>query len=229
MSRSRVSQTDPISNGEAAEPADTSFEPAAFEAAPAKSSTNGSAPDPFDPAALRLSQDFAAGLGVKKALLTVPVRGPGKTAFLRVHPDESFSVATMLLKVEGDRDGIYLVAPALWAALAAEPACAPFQLYTSIDRQGTLILWPVRLPGADGKSNQWWDSAHEAARLARRDWVRVAANMSLGAYEVWQATGELAAPDWPEKSFRELLSIAFKGKLIDALDHAVLRKLRGEV
>ena len=32
--------------------------------------------DPFDPERLRLSQDFAATVGVKKALLTVPVRKP---------------------------------------------------------------------------------------------------------------------------------------------------------
>jgi hypothetical protein len=36
------------------------------------------APDPFDPESLRLSQDFSAALGVKKALLTVPVRKPAK-------------------------------------------------------------------------------------------------------------------------------------------------------
>ena len=37
-----------------------------------------SPPDPFDPARLRLSQEFAASLGIKKALLTVPVRKPAQ-------------------------------------------------------------------------------------------------------------------------------------------------------
>src|SRR5262245_28394028 len=65
--------------------------------APAKSETlgtsaNGTAPDPFDPVALRLSQDFTAGLGVKKALLTVPVRKPDKSWFVRVHPSEDYAL-----------------------------------------------------------------------------------------------------------------------------------------
>ncbi len=41
----------------------------------------------FDPASLRLSQNFHESLGVKKALITVPVRKPGKQDFIRVHPD----------------------------------------------------------------------------------------------------------------------------------------------
>jgi hypothetical protein len=53
--------------------------------------------------------------------------------------------------------------------------------------------------------------------------------MSLGGYEVFRASGQLAAPEWPELPFRQLLSIAFKGRFIDTLDHPVLRKLRGEV
>jgi hypothetical protein len=191
--------------------------------------TNGAAPDPYDPAALRLSQDFTAGSGVKKALLTVPVRKPGKTAFYRVHPSTDYALPTILLEVEGDRDSTYLIAPELRSALAAEPACAPWQLYTAIDRQDVLFLWKVRLPGADGKSNPWWDSAHEAAARAQRTWVKIAANQALGAYDVWEAASELSEPNWPNKSSRELLAIAFKGKLIDSLDHPVLRKLRGEI
>ena len=38
-------------------------------------------PNPFDPAALRLNQDFAETVGVKKLLTTVPVRKPGKRGF----------------------------------------------------------------------------------------------------------------------------------------------------
>jgi hypothetical protein len=44
-----------------------------------------SAPDPFDPAKLRLPQGFAAATGVKKLLTTVPVRKPIKESFVRTH------------------------------------------------------------------------------------------------------------------------------------------------
>ena len=68
----------------------------------------------------------------------------------------------------------------------------------------------------------------EGAEMAKDKWVRVQANMSLGAYEVWEATGELPDPKWPEQSLDELLRIAFKNTKIDTPDHTILRQLRGE-
>ena len=53
--------------------------------------------------------------------------------------------------------------------------------------------------------------------------------MSLGAYEIYVATGITAEPEFPDLPMKEILRIAFKGKYIDSIDHPVLRKLRGEV
>jgi hypothetical protein len=208
--------------------ADTSFDPARLEAQP---SPNGeapaAAPDPYDPAALRLSHDFAA-LGVKKALLTIPVRKPDKSWWVRVHPADDYALQTKVIELKEERE-TYLVAPALWPDLAVEATFTARALYTAVNRQGVLFLWPIRLPGPDGKVDAWSQSALEAAQKARKGWVRVAAHMALGAYEVWEATGELGEPDWPDKPFRDLLETAFKGRFIDSFDHPVLRKLRGEV
>ena len=60
-------------------------------------------------------------------------------------------------------------------------------------------------------------------------WVRLAANMRLGAYEVFQATGELPEPVWPEEGFEYLIKVAFKDRYVDTLDHAVIRRLQGAV
>jgi hypothetical protein len=184
-------------------------------------------PDPFDPAALRLSGDAAAGLGVKRALLTVPVRKPDKSWFVRVHPEPAYALETAVIELKEDRE-TYLVTPALWPFLAGEATFSPRALFTTINRQGVLFLWPIRLPGPDGKRDEWSRSALEAADLARKGWVRVTANMGLGAYEVFQATGALPDPDWPALPFRELLRVAFRERFIDSADHPVLRRLRGE-
>jgi hypothetical protein len=64
--------------------------------------------------------------------------------------------------------------------------------------------------------------------MAAGKWVRVAANMHLGAYEVFEATANLPGPEWPELSFQHLLRVAFKDRFIQEMDHPVLRKLRGE-
>lgn len=186
------------------------------------------APNPFDPARLRLPQDFGTTLGVKKALLTIPCRKPSKEWFLQVHPDESYRVQTAVLELKEERE-IYLVDPELWPELAtSESTFGPRAIFTAINRQGVVFLWPIRLPGPDGKLDDWNQSAIEAATMATGKWVRIAANMSLGAYDVFLATAKLPEPEWPEVSFGELLKVAFKNRYIDTFDHPVLLRLRGE-
>jgi hypothetical protein len=184
-------------------------------------------PDPFDPASLRLTQDFTASVGVKKALLTVPVRTPDKSWFVRVHPDEKFRLPTAVLELKEDRE-TYLVAKELWPDLATEPTLKPKMLATAINRQGVLFLWAVNLPRADGRVDHWSRSALEAVERAIKGWVRITANMSLGAYDVFEANSQLTDPEWPEIPFQELLRVAFKDRRIDSPDHPVLRRLRGE-
>jgi hypothetical protein len=158
------------------------------------------------------------------------VRKPDKSWFVRVHPDERFRLPVAVIELSEDRGSVtYLIAPDLQAQLATEPNFKAKLLALAINRQGTPFLWDVNLPRSDGRPDEWSRTALEAVNMAVNGWVRVAANMTLGAYDVWQATGELPAPEWPDKPFRDLLAIAFKGKLIDTLDHPILRKLRGEV
>jgi hypothetical protein len=83
------------------------------------------------------------------------------------------------------------------------------------------------LPGPDGRIDHWNSSALEAATLAENSWVRVSANMHLGAYELFTATGDIPEPEWPDLSFEEILKIAFKGRYIDTLDHSVIQRLLG--
>ena len=174
---------------------------------------------------LRLSQDFAASCGVKKALLTVPVRKPTKEMFVRTHPQ--MRIETFVIELKDEKE-TYMVSPALWAELANESTFSPRALITAMNRQGVLSIWPIRLPGPDGKIDNWSRSALEAAAMAETRWVRVAANMPLGAYDVFEASANWPQPDWPTLPFNEILRIAFKGRIIETLDHPVLRRLRGK-
>ncbi len=183
-------------------------------------------PDPFDPAALRMSQDFAALANVKPILATVPVRKPNRQDFVRVHPSEDYQLTTALLELKEERE-TYLVAPDLRHELFGE--LVPVMIFTAINRQGVVFLWRCRLPDETGRTNPWHESALEAAERAKSKWTRVQADMSLGAYRIYEAHGDLPEPEWPQESLRDLLSIAFKGRYIDDLDHAVLKRLRGEI
>jgi len=188
--------------------------------------TTDPAPDPFDPEALRLSQDFVNGLGVRKVLTTVPCRKPNRHEFIRVRPGADWRLETGVFEDRINRE-TYLVRRELWAELAGEvlPVC----LFLAINRQNDVFLWPVKLPGPDGRSNAWNDSALAAARLAETKWVRVASNTSAGMYDTFEAIGDLPEPEWPTLPFGEILKLCFQSRFINDLDHPVLRALRGQV
>ena len=184
-------------------------------------------PNPFDPARLRLSQRFSQGSDVKRALVTVPVRKPSPQEFFRVHPADEWRLDTAVIEIKADRE-VYLVAPEIWPLFPNE--CKPRTLYTTIDRRNVVTLWPVRLPDENGRLDDWNRSAHEAAQLGTERWVRMSADMALGAYRIDIAIGEFPDPVWPAGvTFADLLKIAFKGRMIESLDHPVLRRLRGEI
>jgi hypothetical protein len=184
-------------------------------------------PDPFDPVALRLDQSYADTVGVKKLLTTVPVRKPTRQDFVRVHPDASYRLTpAAIIEVKDDRE-VYLVTPNLAPGLVGE--FSTVTLFTTINRQGTLHLWPVKLPTSDGRQNEWHRSAAEAAERAMKKWVRVTASMSLGAYEIFEASGDLPEPVWPDFSFQEILRIAFRDRIVDRADHPLVQRLQGIV
>jgi hypothetical protein len=166
-----------------------------------ESVNTGTAPDPFDPS-------YAETIGVRKLLTTVPVRKPNKHEFVRVHPDASRRLTpAAIIELKEERE-IYILTPPIANELPDE--FAPATLFTTINRQGVLFLWPVKLPGPDGKENEWHRSAREAAEKAMTSWVRVKANMSLGAYDLHEAKGELTEPEWPEFSFPDILRRLFE-------------------
>jgi hypothetical protein len=105
--------------------------------------------------------------------------------------------------------------------------CFIATLFTAITRTGVLFMWPVRVPAADGRVNGWHQSAATAAQHAMKSWIRIKANMGLGAYEIFEAEGSIPDPDWPDLSFEEIYRIAFKDRLIADPDHPVIKRLRG--
>lgn len=180
----------------------------------------------FDMDGLRLSQDYGSMVGVKKAITTVPIRKPNKQWFIRVRSGEEWRFQAALLTFKEENE-TYLVRPELVPDLSNE--ITPCELFLAINRQGVLFIWPVRLPGPDGRLDSWSQSAIEAAELAECGWIRMVPNMSLGGYDVYEATGNLIDPVWPENSFNELLRIAFKDKVVGDYDHPALKRLRGEL
>jgi hypothetical protein len=181
-------------------------------------------PDPFDIASLRLNPAFLETAGVKKLLTTVPARKPSPQDFVRVHPAPEYRENFAMIDLKDDRED-YLVRPETLQELAGEVVLKT--VFTAINRQGVVFLWPVRLPAPDDRKSEWSRSAREAAEMAMTRWVRMKANMSLGAYEITVAEAVMADPIWPELSFQELVRIAYRDRMVTTTDHPVVKRLRG--
>lgn len=154
------------------------------------------------------------------------MRKPGNQTFFRVHPDADrrFQAAMLQLKDDGE---CFLVSRPIVPDVAQEIRAK--QLYYALTRDGIPFLWPVNLPGEDGRLDSWSQSAHAAAQIAESSWVRLVANRGFGAYDVMQATGNLDEPNWPDLDFEAVLQLAFKDRVINSADHPVIRRLRGEL
>jgi hypothetical protein len=67
--------------------------------------------DPFAPENLRLSQDFAETVGVKKVLVTIPVRKPGAQDFVRVRPGPEWRENFPIIDLKDDREEFVVINP----------------------------------------------------------------------------------------------------------------------
>jgi hypothetical protein len=167
-------------------------------------------------------------VGVKKQLITVPLRKPHKHDWFRVHPNPDWSYPASVLKTSGDkRDELYVVSPHLLPLVGNETV--PMMFVPTITTLGVFCLCPVRLPGPEGRLDDWGRSAMMAMEQAKSKWTRLVANRALNAYDVLEPVGVFPEPTWPDLPIDEILQIALRDHVIEDIGHPVLRTLRGEV
>lgn len=168
----------------------------------------------------RVDQTFQSQVTVKQVISTIKVGRPNKTDFFRVH--STMGMKAGVIKLE---DATYMVVPSLIDDIPQEVSIC--QLYATMNRAKGLTIWPIKEADSTGKLDNWNASALEAAELAKKSWVRLVSDRPNGCYQPMVATITLPEPDWPEISWGKWLELAFKGRIIDSLDHLVIRQLRG--
>lgn len=176
---------------------------------------------------LRLSQDFASQVDVKPQLTTIPTRKPKRQEHIRVRsgPEWRFLCSTFTEDQTGE---VHLVAPSMCEHMMGEakPTC----LVLGISRNSIVpFLWALRMAGLDGQWNPWHESAFQAAEVAKSRWVRIESDRAAGCYVPHVANSRLADPVWPvDLTMNDYLRLAFGDRLIQDVNHLVLKKLRGE-
>jgi hypothetical protein len=180
----------------------------------------------LDIASLRLPTNYGEAHGVKKLLTSVNVGRPKQPQFFRTHNADEMTFSAMFLEQKESREH-YLVVPNVAAEIGE--LVRPVKLHAAIDRQNNVFLIPVPLPGESGTRNPWHESLAQAVEHAKLKWIRITANMHSGGYDVYEATGVLPEPEWPHHNINKLIEVAFRGKVIDSLNHPVVQSLLGEM
>lgn len=175
-----------------------------------------------------LPTNYSEGLGgVKKKIAVVQVAKPKRNSWWIANPEHMLEAAILYDETATGKDA-YLVAPELVAELGDD--VVPTSLHGVITRQGVYMIVPVRLPGTDGRLDAWNESMREAITTSYEQPVRTASSRDAGSYVLHLAPPTVVdMPAWPTETWEELLVIAFRGRMINDLDHPVLRRLRGEV
>jgi hypothetical protein len=183
-------------------------------------------PDPYDPASYRQCQNYGEGLGVKTKIQSVSHRPmPAKEWWVRAHPE--YEVQMPFLDLKEDRE-LYLIAPdpALVSLLEPDPNFKMKLVVLAVTRDNTPFLWHLRVPGIDGRTDDWMNTALEAVREARERWVRVFARKTH--YDLAFTEADWPDPHWPEEPFRDLLELGFKSHTIDSAEHPKVQRLLGK-
>jgi hypothetical protein len=190
--------------------------------------------DPFAEENIRLPQEMLDEAIAHTELTIVPVQKPGDQEFIRVHPSAEYRHIAAIIEYSEEKGAEYLIHPTCVGEIKDFGIKYHIkQLYLYVTKQGNVCWWGIKLP-KDGRENTWLDSARDAAEKAIDKWISVRSDSTLRAYTVAVAVDndDFNAPEWPTKNGvaltkNQLLSLAFKERLIMDIGHPVIRKLRG--
>jgi len=164
---------------------------------------------------------------VKPIIIQVPVKRPNKQKFFRVAEGDEYEVSVPVLELKEEGE-YYLVRPEVLPFLLQEIKYVRLHLGYYLD--GSPFLIPVTLPDADNPArwNSWHRSMAEVVLQAKAQWVRAVPDKGINGYRVMAAGGNFVCPSLPkDMTLSDYVRIGFRGRIIDAIEHPVVKQLLG--
>ena len=153
----------------------------------------------------------------------VECKRPPKGHYFTVRPDTDKPYKDrgiyFLLELEG-RDP-HLVTPKIAEQKKEEDTIRPVLIVRCVTMAGEEILWPLKLNPSDGKSNAWNTSALNILKLAETHWVRMENAKKHYRHRLSNKTLAKVPPKFTERSFQDLIDIAFKDRIVRTIDHEI--------
>jgi hypothetical protein len=175
---------------------------------------------------IKVSQDYVSQVQVEKLLTKIPVKRPEFPKFVRVNPDPAYRLDTVLVEVKYAREAWFFPTPHMRARMSDHIKAV--RLFTAITRQGTLYLWPAKLPDPNNPMTvPWAESGLDAAEMCMTRWYQIKGNTEISGFELTPGSELLPEPVWPTRTFNELMKIAFRELMIRDENHPIYRELNG--
>jgi len=166
-------------------------------------------------------------------LTRVSTSKPKKDIYFRVNP-EYFVDLISLVDKDGMESTTYVIASDVLEQAISEEAIVSMlsnrRYYLYVTQGGSYGLWGVTFPMDEGQDmNSWAESALTVINRAKSEWLRHFAKRGDGGYRIIAALKDLGEPKWPDEGWEEIVELAFKGKIIDNINHPIFEKLRGNL
>jgi hypothetical protein len=166
-------------------------------------------------------------------LTRVSTNKPKKDVYFRVHADYFQDLISIVDKDGMEATTYVIVGDVLEQAMTEEAITSMLQnrrYYLYVTQVGSYGLWGVTYPMDEGQDiNSWTESALTVIHRAQSEWLRHYAKRGDGGYRIILASKDLGEPKWPKESWEEIVELAFKGNIIDDINHPIFEKLRGNL
>jgi hypothetical protein len=216
--------------------AEPDTEPEATAGAESNGDADADLPEPLlvggiDLDSIALDDDYSESMeGDDAGVAAMPIRKPSRDWFVRTHSTNWKNVRVLEIKDGADR-GFYLVARPLWKLCQAEDVqLRPIRLTLATSRESGPFLWPLKLQekGCDNRRDDWSVSALRICKAAETQWVKVFTRQGGNCYSFKVADAIEVEPVWPVQSFKEIIALAFEGRVINDATDPLFRRLRGQ-
>jgi hypothetical protein len=140
---------------------------------------------------------------------------------LRVNPSPEYTLVGQY--TVDTKQGCYFIHPRFRDALGPQPRRC--NLHIAVNGHGEYFLLRVKQPNPGQDDNIWYQTARMVAAAAALSWVKV--TKPTGADRGWGhivVQHNMFEPKWPEKPFEELLRSAFPDRVVDRLDHDLIKQ-----
>lgn len=163
----------------------------------------------------------------RKIQTMVQVGKPSRLDHFRVNPDPNCFFDATCLDLQS---GLYLVSNSILSQVPDTVKISTKRIFLTVTQKMEVSLWPITYPSGGltgGWVSPWIISALRAAGIAKRKWIRLLPNSDSNRYDVVEATWDLE-PVWPQQSFKEILELAFKDRIIESTNHPAILYLNSE-